>query len=110
MVYRPELKYAILEEFSAAEVFGSQVIRPCFLTELLDGVSLMKYKVFVEHWLRTEATIHKTGVPCWHPKHHIVFFEMVQHAKADENNMLGQSPFATRILCATTHKMYLLEP
>lgn len=84
------LRYDVLEQFSRAEVFLSQNVRPCFLAELLWNTNFGKYMQQVE------KSMLKGG--------RFAFCEMVHALHVKTNTPVSM------ILCACTEKVYLLSP
>ncbi|CAE7334040.1 TSR3, partial [Symbiodinium sp. KB8] len=91
-----DYRYDVLEVFSVGEVFLAQNVRPSFLGEMLNGLNLGAFTLYVETFLADYDPLTKDQ--------QVLHMEIVEMQSHTSNN------FSIYLLVATNFKVFLLEP
>lgn len=102
LVCCPDQRYHVLEVFSAAQVFRKMTVRASYLMELLREVNMGHYAITVEEFLNEKR---KETQDISSEPERVLLLGMVEVAETGRPNVL-----VTRLLCATTYAVYLLQP
>lgn len=95
LVHCPQHKYNVLEVFNVADVFNQQTVRPCYLAELLNDVTMATYQRFLEGELRSHSP---SGLDF-----RVLTLRRIEMAGTQGN-------LVQRLLCATTESVTVLAP